>query len=111
LHGSVLNLKGKVLQVLKNGILVTDVHFRLWEFTPDGQPDPERTAGKRLVPLDDLVYLEADPNKFFDGDSVNETFACEYGAFAYTTSTGIEKKIRAFTVNLDHGVEYARSAH
>lgn len=111
LHGSLLHLKGKVLQVLKNGVLVTDAHFRLWEFTPDGEPDPKRTAEKDYVPLDDLVYLEADPNEFVDGDSVDETFACLYGSFSYITSTGIEKKIRALTVNLDHGVEHARPAH
>jgi len=88
---------------------VTDVHVRLWEFTPDGQPDTERTGTKDFVLLDDIVYLEADPNKFFDGDSVKGTFACDYGAFTYTTSAGIKKKIRAFTLNLDHGLEHASS--
>jgi hypothetical protein len=110
LQGSLFILKGKVLQVLKDGIFVTDVRLRPWEFTPDGRADADLTHQKHpdLVPLDEIVYLETDPAKFFDGDSVSETFACDYGAFNYTTSAGITKKIRALTVNHDHGVEYAR---
>jgi hypothetical protein len=107
LHGNLVNLQGKVLQVLKNGILVTDAHFLVWEFTADGELDPVRTGKKDRIPFNDVVYLEANPNKFYDGDSVDEP-AFEYGSFVYVTPAGIQKKIRAFTLSLDHGVEYAR---
>lgn len=109
LHGNLVTLEGKVLQILKEGVLLTDARFHRWEFKPDGELDVERTYRHDATPFGDLVYLEANPNSFFDGDSVDESFACKYGAFTYTSSAGIKKKIRAFTLDREHGLEYAHS--
>jgi hypothetical protein len=111
LRGNVFFIEAKVIQVLEKGVLISHPKMKSVLFHPNQKADFRSTIRTDYVgPVADVMYLEVNPGKYFDGDRVRETFVFDYGGFRYADTGGASRKVRALTANVEHALEHLRES-
>ncbi len=95
-------VNGKVLQVLNDGLLLTDVKISKVKIDDQGLPD---IFTHNDVSIDHNVFLHTDTDAYVDGSDVSK-LCYWYGSYSYTSILGSGIKINAFTTKKDAALRY-----